>query len=128
MEMKGEKTIAERFGWLPVAAVAEDVNASLRRTPRLVVTAPPGAGKSTLLPLSILEGMQAQASETGKGLNRAARQSDLGVDGKILMLEPRRLAARQVAIRMAVGHARRRRSLPTLGRSTYPQRGETLRR
>lgn len=101
MEMKGEKTIAERFGWLPVAAVAEDVNASLRRTPRLVVTAPPGAGKSTLLPLSILEGMQAQASETGKGLNRAARQSDLGVDGKILMLEPRRLAARQVAIRMA---------------------------
>ena len=102
MEMKGEKTIAERFGWLPVAAVAEDVNASLRRTPRLVVTAPPGAGKSTLLPLSILEGMQAQASETGKGLNRAARQSDLGVDGKILMLEPRRLAARQVAIRMAL--------------------------
>lgn len=214
MEMKGEKTIAERFGWLPVAAVAEDVNASLRRTPRLVVTAPPGAGKSTLLPLSILEGMQAQASEKGKGLNRAARQSDLGVDGKILMLEPRRLAARQVAIRMAAmlgepvgrtvgyrvrfetrvseatrievitegilermlvadptlegvsavifdeyhersltsdvslaltleaqeivrpdlcivvmsGHARRRRSLPTLGRSTYPQRGETLRR
>ena len=83
MEMKGEKPIAERFGWLPVAAVAEEVNASLRRTPRLVVTAPPGAGKSTLLPLSILEGSQKEAA------------------GKILMLEPRRLAARQVAIRMA---------------------------
>lgn len=99
--MKGEKTIAERFGWLPVAAVAEEVNASLRRTPRLVVTAPPGAGKSTLLPLSILEGMKAQAAEKGKGFNGAARQCDLAVDGKILMLEPRRLAARQVAIRMA---------------------------
>lgn len=46
-----------------------------------MVTAPPGAGKSTLLPLSILEG--------------------LGAEGKILMLEPRRLAARQIAERMA---------------------------
>ena len=45
----------------------------------MVVTAPPGAGKSTLLPLSILE----------------------GVGGKVLMLEPRRVAARQIAERMA---------------------------
>jgi ATP-dependent helicase HrpB len=44
-----------------------------------VVTAPPGAGKSTLLPLTILE----------------------GVEGKVLMLEPRRVAARQIAERMA---------------------------
>lgn len=84
MDVKGEKKIADRFGWLPVSAVAEEVNASLRRTPRLVVTAPPGAGKSTLLPLSMLEGMQTAPAT-----------------GKILMLEPRRLAARQVAIRMA---------------------------
>lgn len=46
----------------------------------VVVTAPPGAGKSTVLPLTILEGLP---------------------DGKVLMLEPRRLAARQVAERMA---------------------------
>ena len=45
----------------------------------MVVTAPPGAGKSTLLPLSILE----------------------GAGGKVLMLEPRRVAARQIAERMA---------------------------
>lgn len=46
----------------------------------MVVTAPPGAGKSTLLPLTILEALP---------------------EGKILMLEPRRIAARQIAERMA---------------------------
>lgn len=73
-------SIAEEYGMLPVAEIAEAVNESLRVRPRLVVTAPPGAGKSTLLPLSILEDMD---------------------EGRILMLEPRRLAARQVAERMA---------------------------
>ena len=66
---------------LPVGAVAAAVNRSLAENPCLVVTAPPGAGKSTLLPLSILESLPA--------------------DGRILMLEPRRLAARQIAMRMA---------------------------
>ena len=44
------------------------------------MTAPPGAGKSTLLPLTIL---------------------DAKPEGKIVMLEPRRVAARQIAERMA---------------------------
>ena len=72
--------ICDEYGWLPVAAIAGRVNESLQANPRLVVTAPPGAGKSTLLPLSILEHIPS---------------------GKILMLEPRRIAARQVADRMA---------------------------
>ena len=72
--------ISEQYRELPVSEIAVEVNASLGRVPRLVVTAPPGAGKSTLLPLSILESLP---------------------EGKILMLEPRRLAARQVAARMA---------------------------
>lgn len=72
--------ISDRYSTLPVAAIADKVNASLAIKPRLVITAPPGAGKSTLLPLSLLEDLPA---------------------GKILMLEPRRLAARQVASRMA---------------------------
>lgn len=72
--------ICEKYGWLPVASIAGEVNESLEAVHRLVVTAPPGAGKSTLLPLSMLEEMP---------------------KGKILMLEPRRLAARQVAARMA---------------------------
>lgn len=66
---------------LPVAEIADTVNRSLADHPRLVITAPPGAGKSTLLPLTMLDALPAE--------------------GKILMLEPRRLAARQVAQRMA---------------------------
>ena len=65
---------------LPAGSIAGQVNERLRGVPRLVVTAPPGAGKSTLLPLTILEELK---------------------EGKILMLEPRRLAARQIAERMA---------------------------
>ena len=72
--------ITEKYGWLPVAACADGVVASLAETPRLIVTAPPGAGKSTLLPLALLETLP---------------------EGRILMLEPRRIAARQVAARMA---------------------------
>ena len=66
---------------LPVAAIADEVSRTLRKQPALVITAPPGAGKSTLLPLTLLR--------------------DAPVEGKILMLEPRRLAARQIAERMA---------------------------
>lgn len=66
---------------LPAAGIAAEINRRLASCRCLVVTAPPGAGKSTLLPLTILEG--------------------LPQDGKILMLEPRRVAARQVAERMA---------------------------
>lgn len=65
---------------LPVGAIAQAVNDSLRKLPRLVVTAPPGSGKSTLLPLTILGGIS---------------------KGRIIMLEPRRAAARQIAMRMS---------------------------
>lgn len=67
---------------LPASLIANNVNETLAGNQSLVVTAPPGAGKSTLLPLTILAGLN------NKG-------------GKILMLEPRRLAARQIAERMA---------------------------
>lgn len=66
---------------LPAYSIADEVNCKLAKYNRLVITAPPGAGKSTLLPLTILEGM--------KG------------GGKVVMLEPRRIAARQIADRMA---------------------------
>jgi len=66
---------------LPAYQISALVNEKLREHNSLVITAPPGAGKSTLLPLTILEG--------------------LTNEGRIIMLEPRRLAARQVAERMA---------------------------
>lgn len=66
---------------LPAFSIADEVNRRLESCNSLVITAPPGAGKSTLLPLTILESL--------KG------------NGKVIMLEPRRLAARQIAERMA---------------------------
>ena len=64
---------------LPAYEIAGQLNHALQTTPLIIVTAPPGAGKSTVLPLTMLE----------------------AVKGKILMLEPRRVAARQIAERMA---------------------------
>ncbi|WP_299281277.1 ATP-dependent helicase HrpB [uncultured Tateyamaria sp.] len=66
---------------LPIDAILPDLIDALRRDGRAVLQAPPGAGKTTRVPLAMLEA----------GLTH----------GKILMLEPRRLAARAAADRMA---------------------------
>ena len=73
--------IKDRFRQFPISDIIEEAISSLAVCPRLIVTAPPGAGKSTLMPLALLENLP---------------------EGKILMLEPRRIAARQVAERMAM--------------------------
>ena len=78
------KDIIQRSGHLPASEIAESVNQALMAHPAVVVTAPPGAGKSTLLPLTMMAGYASKESA-----------------GKILMLEPRRIAARQIAERMA---------------------------
>ncbi|OOE90190.1 ATP-dependent helicase HrpB [Salinivibrio sharmensis] len=62
---------------LPIDAVIPDLIDGLASYPQILLSAPPGAGKSTRLPLALLE----QAV----------------VPGKILVLEPRRLAARNIA-------------------------------
>ncbi|MFN6945321.1 MAG: ATP-dependent helicase HrpB [Cytophagaceae bacterium] len=67
---------------LPVLEVVPELKKRLAETNTVILQAPPGAGKSTILPLQLLEEQWLQ----GK---------------KILMLEPRRLAARSVANRMA---------------------------
>jgi ATP-dependent helicase HrpB len=66
---------------LPIDDVMPEVLQALEAHGRLVLQAPPGAGKTTRVPLAILEA----------GLTK----------GRILMLEPRRLAARAAAERMA---------------------------
>ncbi|TMV12865.1 ATP-dependent helicase HrpB [Arenibacterium halophilum] len=66
---------------LPIDTALPELLAALARTPRAVLQAPPGAGKTTRVPLALLD----------SGL----------VSGRILMLEPRRLAARAAAERMA---------------------------
>ncbi|RWQ28744.1 MAG: ATP-dependent helicase HrpB [Mesorhizobium sp.] len=67
---------------LPVSAVLPALSEALGHGNSAVLVAPPGAGKTTLVPLALLD-----AAWLGTG--------------KIILLEPRRLAARAAARRMA---------------------------
>ncbi len=67
---------------LPIKEVIPEIKEELSKSNTLIVKAPPGAGKSTLLPLVFLN---------EKWLNGK----------KILVLEPRRLAAKSIAARLA---------------------------
>lgn len=67
---------------LPIAEALPALAATLAAGRNAVLIAPPGAGKTTLVPLALLD-----APWRG--------------DGRILMLEPRRLATRAAAARMA---------------------------
>ncbi len=67
---------------LPVAASLPALRATLAAGRNAVLVAPPGAGKTTLVPLALLH-------------------EDWVGRGKIVMLEPRRLAARAAATRMS---------------------------
>jgi len=66
----------------PIASLLPRIRASLREHPRLVLEAPPGAGKTTQVPPALLD----EAWLAGR---------------KIVMLEPRRIAARAAAAFMA---------------------------
>jgi ATP-dependent helicase HrpB len=67
---------------LPVSEALPALRAALSASSNAVLIAPPGAGKTTIVPLALME--EAWAAE-----------------GRILVLEPRRVAARAAARRMA---------------------------
>ncbi len=67
---------------LPIDPILPDIRAALAASSGLVLQAPPGAGKTTRVPLALLDEPWLR-------------------DGRIVMLEPRRLAARAAATRMA---------------------------
>src|SRR5262249_32456048 len=69
---------------LPIDSVLADIRAALARARSLVLQAPPGAGKTTRVPLALLDADWLQGR-------------------KIVVLEPRRLAARAAARFMAEG-------------------------
>jgi len=66
---------------LPIHEVREQIISALRAGNRLVLTAPPGSGKTTQVP-------------------RMLHEADI-IEGRILVLQPRRLATRMVAARVA---------------------------
>ncbi len=67
---------------LPIDGVLADIAGALARSANLVLQAPPGAGKTTRVPLALLDAPWLQGR-------------------RIIMLEPRRLAARAAAERLA---------------------------
>ena len=62
---------------LPIESVLEELQSNLSLSPQVILQAPPGAGKSTFLPFIMVK--------------------EQWVAGKIIMLEPRRLAAKNIA-------------------------------
>ena len=68
---------------LPIHAVLDDLTAAMADHPAVVLAAPPGAGKTTVVPLALLD-------QPWRG------------DRRVLVLEPRRIAARAAAERMAM--------------------------
>ncbi|MFD3191228.1 ATP-dependent helicase HrpB [Sedimentitalea sp. HM32M-2] len=79
----GRNTPSPQDPPLPIDAVLPDLLAAMRGDRRAVLQAPPGAGKTTRVPLALLHA----------GL--------LAPGQRLVMLEPRRLAARAAAERMA---------------------------
>ena len=67
---------------LPIVEALAEIARALEVHGRAVISAPPGAGKTTIVPLALLDA-------TWRG------------DGRIVILEPRRLATRAAARRMA---------------------------
>src|SRR6266508_6487731 len=81
------------FGWetvsrkavLPVDTIVPEIVSSLSRHPNLVIEAPPGAGKTTRVPPALF-GFSHRIPE-----------------GEVVVVEPRRIAARLAARRVAWG-------------------------
>ena len=73
-----DRTVKHRSP-LPVDALLPEILSSLQRIPSLVLEAPPGAGKTTRVPPALLE----------------------IVSGEVVVLEPRRIAARMAAMWVA---------------------------
>ncbi len=70
------------FPPLPIDALLPDIRAALRQSTRCILMAPPGAGKTTRVPLALLD-------------------EPWMTEKRILVLEPRRLAARSAARQMS---------------------------
>ncbi|WP_372881912.1 ATP-dependent helicase HrpB [Psychromonas sp.] len=85
---------------LPIEPAIKELQSSLLRFSQVVLQAPPGAGKSTFLPLTMIK--------------------ENWFSGKILLLEPRRLAAKNIAC-----HLSALLNEPVGGKVGYRMRGES---
>ncbi len=74
--------MSNEFSQFPISDVLGEIESALSSVNNVVIAAPPGAGKTTIVPIHLFK-------------------SHWMKDGKIILIEPRRLAARAAARRMA---------------------------
>lgn len=72
---------------LPIDSILPELNQALSQNKNVILSAQPGAGKTTRVPLALLDAQWLQKND--------------GSYKKIIMLEPRRIAARNAALYMA---------------------------
>jgi ATP-dependent helicase HrpB len=112
---------------LPVVAVLGELRAALASRGSAVLVAPPGAGKTTVVPLALVgeswlaHGREGNRAGRGGRVERAERAERAEGAGRVVVLEPRRLAARAAAERMAYLLGEKGAG----GRVGYRVRGET---
>ena len=84
-----EVDVKDPSSMLPIFDILKEVRKSLQSKPNLLLEAPPGAGKTTIVPLALL--------------NQASKWKDDGPNTlcNMVVVEPRRVAARSAALRMA---------------------------
>ena len=87
--------VAKEESKLPIFDILEEARSSLATRPNLLLEAPPGAGKTTIVPLALLT----EGSKWNNSHDDSTNSSN--TVNHIWVVEPRRVAARSAATRMA---------------------------
>jgi ATP-dependent helicase HrpB len=88
--------MAER---LPIYEIESEILGALRHRRRLILSAPTGSGKSTQVPQMLLKHGLLDSGEPEIGNPKSAIRN--GMRGRVVVLQPRRIAARLLAARVA---------------------------
>src|SRR5690242_5789606 len=81
---------------LPITSVLAELVQGLTAAGSAVLVSPPGTGKTTLVPLALADALARRAGASGSAGSVAG-----SVGGRVIVAEPRRVAARAAARRMA---------------------------
>ena len=84
---------------LPIYEIEPEIIGSLRQRRRLILSAPTGSGKSTQVPQMLLK--HGLLDNAGPEIGNPKSEIRNGMRGRVVILQPRRIAARLLAARVA---------------------------